>query len=443
MPLSRLRLRLGVWFAVAFLAGLFLLDLSLYGYLRLQASRRLNREVRARAEALSAAVLQEYLELPDSGLAAAAREALREWQGPTGAYVVLDSALVRVAALGPVDWVEATRQPGAIAGEWDVALGEEKSFRAVMVFHPGSPRFSVVAMGSAHGVEEYNEALALWLTVSALLVLLLGLGGGYVLSRRALAPIGELEEAIAGISPGSLGARLPVNTPADEIDRVRMQFNALLDRLEAAQAQNRKFLREAAHQIRTPLTLVMGEASLELQRAEGDGAAVLRRIQLAAEQMQRRVDDLFLLAEVQAGTVPPLDETVELDGLLLEVADAMRGRAHQLGRQLRFREVATAAVRGNRGLLREALLELIENAVRHGTPDAPVELGLVVEGGVRVVVASGGGPFVLTEVTSSTPEHGLGIPIVQWIAGVHGGHLESRHAAGTNEVSLVIPLSSR
>src|SRR6478752_1345676 len=107
MPLSRLRLRLGVWFAVAFLAGLFLLDLSLYGYLRIQSYRRLNREVRSQAEALSAAVLQEFHELPDSGLAAAAREAMREWQGPPGAYVVLDSSLERVAERGPADQLEA------------------------------------------------------------------------------------------------------------------------------------------------------------------------------------------------------------------------------------------------------------------------------------------------------------------------------------------------
>src|SRR6478609_3324175 len=403
MPLSRLRLRLGVWFAVAFLAGLLLLDLSLYGYLRVQADRRFDREVHARAVALTEAVLQEYHELPDLGLAAAAREALREWQGPPGAYVVLDSSGMALAESGPPEVIEGSRQVGAVTGEWDIDLGGERHFHEVMVLNAGSPRFSVAAIGSTHGMEEYNEAMAVWLTISAILVVLLGLGGGYVLSRRALAPIDALGDAIAGISPGSLRARLPVNTPADEIDRVRMQFNALLDRLETAQAQNRKFLREAAHQIRTPLTLVLGEASLELQRAEGDGAGVLRRIQLAAEQMQRRVDDLFLLAEAQSGSVPPLDEMVDLDGLLLEVADAMRGRAHQLGRQLAFREVAPATVRGNRGLLREVILELIENAVRHGTPGVAVEIGLSVAGEATVLIASGGDPFSLAGATPAEP----------------------------------------
>ena len=444
MRLSRLRLRLGVWFAVAFLAGLFLLDLSLYGHLRVQAYHRLNREANARAEALSAAVLQEFPELPDSGLAAAAREAMREWQGPTGAYVVLDSSLAPVAEVGPADWVEAARQPGAIAGEWDVSVGPETSFREVMVFHKEWPRFSAVAMVSAHGMEEYNEALVLWLAVSALLVLLLGLGGGYVLSRRALAPIAELEDAIAGISPGSLRARLPVNTPPDEIDRVRMQFNALLDRLEGAQAQNRKFLREAAHQIRTPLTLVMGEASLEVGRASGTSADALRRIGLAAEQMKRRVDDLFLLAEAQAGATEPLDEAVDLDGLLLEVADAMRGRAHQLGRQLQFGQVDQAVIRGSRGLLREAILELIENAVRHGAAGVPVELALRSAGEVALQVTSGGPPFHLgpdaAETVAAMADHGLGLPIVQWIARLHQGHVEVHSGGDRNVVTLLLPL---
>ena len=444
MSLSRLRLRLGAGFAAAYFVGLLALDLSLYGYLRIQSEQRLTRDLQGRGEALIEAVLQEYHDLPNAGLAGAAREAIHEWQAPPGAYSVLDSTGRPYAERGPGPWLTATHPTDLTRAHRNLRIGEEGFVREVMVQHNQAPRFMVTVTASARGLEEDNETLAWWLGASALLILLLGLGGGYILSRRALAPIDELGDAIAGISPASLRARLLVNSPADEVDRVRQQFNALLDRLETAQARNRKFLREAAHQIRTPLTLVMGEASLELPRAEGTSAGVLRRIQLAAEQMQRRVDDLFLLAEAQAGATPPLDGTVDLDGLLLEVADAMRGRAHQLGRQLAFGEVAPLTITGNRGLLREALLELVENAVRHGSPTVPVLLALQTGTEATLTITSGGAPFQLglpaDDPIGAESDHGLGLQIVQWIVRLHGGRLEVRPAPEHNEVVLFLPL---
>jgi signal transduction histidine kinase len=446
MSLSRLRLRLGAGFAVAYFVGLLALDLALYGYLRVQSEHRLTRDLQGRAEALIDAVLQEYHDLPAAGLDGAAREAIHEWQAPPGAYSVLDSTGRPYAERGPGPWLTATRPTDLTRAHRNLRVGGEGFVREVTVEHAAAPRFIVTVTASSHGLEEDNETLAWFLGTSAVLILLLGLAGGYLLSRRALAPIDALGDAIAGISPDSLRARLPVNTPADEVDRVRTQFNSLLDRLEGAQAQNRKFLREAAHQIRTPLTLVMGEASLELPRAEGTSAGVLRRIQLAAEQMQRRVDDLFLLAEAQAGAAPPLDEAVDLDGLLLEVADAMRGRAHQLGRQLAFGDVAPLTVAGNRGLLREALLELVENAVRHGSPSGPVELSLRTGAEAVLTVSSGGAPFAIAlppdDPLGVESDHGLGLQIVQWIARLHGGRLELRSDEGRNEVALVLPLGA-
>lgn len=440
MALSRLRLRIGAHFALAYLVGLLLLDLALYATLRLQGESRLTRDLEQRSGELMSAVELEYGEHPEAGIEAAGREALREWQGPPGAYAVLDSAARPIAERGAPAWLEASRWDGTTTGTRDLRLGKEQPVRQVVRLHAAEPRFSVMAMASSHGVEEANEALALWLGLSAVFVLLLGVGGGYFLSSRALAPIRELEDAIAGISPAALRERLPVNTPEDEVDRVRVRFNALLDRLEVAQAENRRFLREAAHQIRTPLTLVMGEASLELSRGEGPATEVLRRIQLAAEQMGRRVDDLFLLAEARAGARPEVDEVVELDGLLLEVADAMRGRVHQAGHTLVLGVVEPVQCRGNRWLLREALMELVENAVRHGAPASEIEMSLEQAERAQLTVRSHGAAFTVGEdAVDPRPEHGLGLQIVRWIAGLHGGQLGARHAGGINIVTLVLP----
>lgn len=428
MPLSRLRLRLTLRFAGAYLVGLLALDLALYGFLHQQAERRLTRGLTARAASLIAAVDQEFIDEPGTDLAGHAREVMREWKAPPGAYQILDT----------LDTPLATRDPGG----W-LALPDTLPLRLVTATSDSGPRFRVVVVGNAGAAAEDEESLAWWLGIGAAALLLLGLGGGYILSRGALAPIDALGASIAGISPTSLGARLAVAEPPDEVDQVRAQFNALLTRLEEAQSQNRRFLREAAHQIRTPLTLVMGEASLALSGGRTTDPEPLHRIQRAAEQMQRRVDDLFLLAEAQAGAAPALNQRVDLEELVLETADAMRARAHQLGRRLAYRELTPVFATGHQGLLREALLELLENAVRHGGAGAPIEIGL--EGGPapRILIASRGAPFSVDAPAESNSgemaHHGLGLTIVRWIVGLHRGTLLVTSRDGVNTVTLALP----
>jgi len=293
--------------------------------------------------------------------------------------------------------------------------------------------------------------LAWWLAVSSPVVLFLSLAGGYLLARRALAPIGQLAETMGRIAPDALDQRVRVNQPPDEVDRLAEQFNGLLARLQAAQARSRRFLRQAAHQIKTPLTLVLGEADLSLERPrEGDAhRQALKRIRIAAEQMRRRVDDLLLLAHAEAGDRPPLDEVVELDGLALECADLMRARARMLERQLELARVEGVAVRGSEDLLREALLELIENAARHGSSEAPISISAysVVGSAVLEVASSGSAaptppPRRALAPDDGSDERGLGLTIVGWIAFEHGGELNHRYDGGINHYFLVLPLMS-
>lgn len=441
MPVSRLRVAIAAWFAVAFLVGLGTLDLSLYAYLRVQADRRLTNQLATLGTDLIQAVQLELAEAPDSGLAYAATETLREWVAPPGAYLVLDSLGHTVAERGAPGWLEAARRVPLSIAVWDGSLGGKEPVRRLVVEGGHAPRFAVALLASSLQSEEETEALAWWLAISLPVVLLLGLGGGYLLSRRALRPIRDLQRAIAGITPDRLRERLPVQSPSDEVDGVRKQFNTLLERLEAAQEGNRRFLRQAAHQIRTPLTLVMGEASLALQGDAPPERNVLDRILRASEQMQRRVGDLFVLAEAQAGSPIPLDDVVDLEELALEVADAARARARQLEHPLMFGPVEPLVVRGNRALLREALLELLENALRHSDPGSTIVLEVHSDIGVSVV--SAGPAFDLPPAAPAGPsfegrDHGLGLSIVQWIAALHGGGLTLQVERGLNRVTLAL-----
>jgi signal transduction histidine kinase len=446
MRLSRLRLRLAAAFALAFAVGLGALAALSLGYLWRESNRRLSERLGTVARGVSAAVAREMHETPDSSFRYAAEQVAAEWPQNAGAFAIVGEAGEIVAAR------DSAREAVRVVRSW-ASRGQPRELdpasppdlrvvteRDTTVLPGGTrARWSVVAFGSTEGIERDTELLGESLAVAAPLILLVSLAFGYGLARRALQPVDGLREAISRIGPADLDRRLPVHVSPDEVDALAEQFNALLGRLDDAQRRNRGFVRETAHQIRTPLTLVLGEAAHELAGAGGDGAAraALARIQRAAEQMRRRVDELFLLAEAEAGETVRLEDDVELDGLALECTDLMRARAQALGRTLALGDVAPVVVRGNEHLLREALLELLENGCRHGAATAPVTTavradadGATIE--VRSAVDAG-------RTAVEAPGQGLGRAIVSWIAAAHDGRFSRRAEDGVEIAELHLP----
>ncbi|MFI5311360.1 MAG: HAMP domain-containing protein [Gemmatimonadales bacterium] len=454
MALSRLRLRLAAGFAVAFVLGLGALAAGTLGYLWSESTHRLDRRLGVVTEGVARNLARELNETPDSSLAFASNEVVREWPSNDDGFGIVDEHGAFVAGVN---------QRGAldpVLGAWGRAGGVSRlvvhqgseDYRVVAIpvasFHAKGHewKFGVVAFRSTQGIEGDTEELAGALAIAAPLVALLSLVAGYVLARRALRPVDTLTGSIAAIAPSDLSQRLAVAEPRDEIGTLAAEFNSLLERLDEAQRANRGFVRETAHQIRTPLTLVLGEAGHELASPESSAErmrATLARIRSAAEQMRRRVDELFLLAEAQAGERARLDDDVELDGLVLECTDLMRARASALGRSLAIGVAEQVTVRGNEALLKEAVLELLENGCRHGTPEAPVTVSARALGGQGVIdVESAGAAFTLPPPAAGrAPSQGLGVAIVRWIALTHGGELTLTRVGERNVVSLVVPVS--
>jgi signal transduction histidine kinase len=445
MPLSRIRLRLAGWFALAFVVGLLALSLTLFLYMRRQNEARFNRQLSLTAGQLLSAIRAEYAEAPNSGVAAATAAALEEWPDHPEAFAVYDAAGRRLGVTGPPLLANAlaAKLPAKLRSPIDVPGTAEHQIR-VAAAPVDDPLFHVLAASTTEPLHEDEEAFALWLLASVPTTIILSLVAGYILSSRALRPVGQLGEAIAGIRPEALDQRLPVSSRPDELDRLAAQFNGLLERLERAQAQNRRFLEEAAHQIRTPLTLVLGETDLALDRprTREAHAEALRRIRIAAGQMHRRVEELLFLARAEAGERAPLTERVELDGLALECADLMRARAQALGCKLELTRVDPTVVLGSEHLLREALLELLENACRHGSPTEPVRLSVLgAECEAVLEVVNPAGKEVSTEERRGTSGSGLGLQVVQWIASEHGGRLIHGHAHNQVISALHLPLA--
>ncbi len=475
---SRLRLRLAGGFALAFTVGLALMAAAGLGYLWRESTRRFDEHLAAVTVGLIVALDRELHETPDSSAQYVAGEVAAEWPDNGDAFLVVDDRGAIIARHGDGDSASAnllvTMSDGAAHratvdrdGADMRARMLDTTMQAVVAGTVRRIPMRIIAFGSTEGIESDTELLAVVLAVSAPIILLASLAAGYLLAGRALQPIRELSADISGVAPSDLSRRVARGDRTDEVGLLATEFDGLLARLEEAQHRNRQFVRETAHQIRTPLTLVLGEAGHALERADGrvsdaELRATLARIRTAAEQMRRRVDELFLLAEARSGEVVRLEELVELDELVLECTDLMRARASATGHSLAIDRADPVTVLGNSSLLQEALLELLENACRHGARTSPIAVSCTVdgEGHATLEVASDGDGFGATmgqgrraslEAAgrdASVPaaadggprmDGGIGLSIVQWVVQSHRGQVEVTRDGRRNLIRLLLP----
>ena len=464
MASSRLRLRLAAGFALAFAGGLSLLAVGALGYLWRESNRRLDQRLDAVTSGVAYAIRRETDETPDSSLAFAASEVVDEWPPNGDAFLIVAANDSTLAIVGPAADAARIRNAWRIAHQERIVLDSGGlDYRAVA--HPfaiasdslHTQPLTIIAFASTEGIESDTELLGVSLAIAAPLILLISLTAGYLMAHGALRPVTQLTSDIASIAPTDLSRRLPIDASRDEVSLLASEFNALLARLEHAQSRNRGFVREAAHQIRTPLTLVLGEAVHELSSpdpSETRMRATLGRIRTAAEHMRRRVDELFLLAEARTGEPVRLEDDVELDGLLLDCTDLMRSRAKTLGRALAIGQAEPIVVRANAPLLQEAMLELLENACRHGTGDGPVTVSCsLVDGAAAIDVTSSGNEFAAISDRDASAangsdgraNNGLGLAIVRWVAQSHRGTFSvtrvNEQGVLVNRARILLPLA--
>jgi two-component system OmpR family sensor kinase len=334
--------------------------------------------------------------------------------------------------------VRAQRDP--ILVDKDHVRGTDDPVRLLAMPGPGG----VVAVATA--VDDRDEALrslAAILAIGGPITLLLASLAGYGAAAAALRPVERMRRRAAAIQPGDAGARLPIPPAADEVGRLGATLNELLGRLEEAYARERAFVADASHELRTPLAILKSELELALRegRSREELQAALRSAAEETDRLASLAEDLLVLARVEDGRLPvrlaELDATEELARFGLPAAVP-----------------AGLTVRADPDRLRQALGNLVDNALRHG--GTPVELAAErADGHVELHVRDEGPGFppafidaAFERFTRADPARGrggagLGLAIVDVIARAHGGAAGVRNRpTGGADVWISLPCGS-
>ncbi len=277
------------------------------------------------------------------------------------------------------------------------------------------------------------------LCISAIPAALLGLGGGWWLMRRALAPVAALTAAAERVNDGSLRTQLPRTGSGDELDRLTEVFNQMTARLADSFQRIREFTLRASHELKTPLTVMRGglETTLREQSLSAEQRENLLGEIDEIDRLAKIVDGLTLLTKADAGLIALNDEPVALDDLVRDAAGDGEILAQPHGIHISIAQCDTATVRGDQHRLRQVLLNLTDNAVKYNEPGGTVTLALRRNGDTAELAIANTGPgippdqharlfepFFRGDTAHVIEGSGLGLTICRWIVTAHRGTIQ-------------------
>jgi signal transduction histidine kinase len=270
---------------------------------------------------------------------------------------------------------------------------------------------------------------------------------------RVLAPVEAIRREVDEISAAQLHRRVPQPKRDDEIGRLAATMNRMLERLESARNSQRRFVSDASHELRSPITTIRQHAEVALTHPDRTTASELGEVVLAEQQrMQRLVEDLLLLARADED-VPLAGEAVDLDDLAFEEGHRLRSTT---SKRVDTSGVNAARVQGDADALRRMLRNVGENAARHAS--GRVDITLVERGDQVVLTVDDDGPgipeserarvlqrFVRLDEARSRDEggSGLGLSIVDEVVRAHGGSVSiEQPPRGGARIQITLPVQA-
>jgi heavy metal sensor kinase len=444
-----IRVRLTAWY-VAFFSLLFVLfGLFLYGVLSNALESRLQESLSAQANTASVLLPDELVE--EKGDAPrAASEVVSEMRGSSIGILMDGRMLAGDSQLSGTIAAEVAGNPRDEIALSLPRLGAHGFRAAIRRLTQDGHTYLVIAAASLDFISA-DLALVRHILLLAipLLIALAGLGG-YWLTTRSLAPLGWMAEQARQITSSNLDRRLQIGNAADELIVLSASFNELLSRLDQTFDSMRRFVADASHELRTPISVIRGEADVALskERSPAEYRQALALVLDESRRLSRLVDDLLNLARADAGSVKLQVQEFYFNDLLSECCRGMQGLASARGIRLECRPGDDLSFHGDEELLRRLVINLLDNAIRYTPGGGTVSAALLAQGPQLRIQVSDTGVGIAADAVPHLFERfyradearsrqdggfGLGLAIVKWIAESHHGavNLASRPGAGT------------
>ncbi len=340
----------------------------------------------------------------------------------------------------------------------DVMLGGERFRARVLQGDVGGSTISIVTLQSVEAerllVEDIRKALFLVIPIA----LVIASFGGYFLARKSLAPVVAMSEKAARMGAQNLHERLPVLNPRDELGYLASTFNDLLERLTRSLEQQRRFMADASHELRSPVSIIRGEAEVALSqtRAPEEYRGSLAIALDEARRLSQIVDDLFTLARADAGQYPLRPRDFYLEELAVECVRAVRSMAAARGITLSYEPDAEMPIHGDEALVQRLMMNLLDNAIKYTSEGGKINVACQRAGSEYSLTVRDSGPGIPAEAQDkiferffrldpartqdrralgtaesaapATTGAGLGLAIARWIAEAHHGRLVLMHS---------------
>ena len=376
-------------------------------------------------------------------------EAVRERDATPGA---LDFGLQTIGGVRLAGRLAATRAPKG----WSTLSEDEgreapERTRILAADLPGGYRLLVG--DDLQRVEALDAVLFQRFALAFAALVLLGVAGGYGLARGVHRRIASITGTAEAIIDGDLTRRVRIRGAGDDLDRLAVSFNRMLDRIGALMENLRQVSNDIAHELRTPLTRLRSrlEAGQTLT-GEGEREEVLEAGLADLDAILSAFAALLRISQIEAGARRAAFRSTDLTGLARTVVEAFAPSAEDAGGSLTLEDEPPLVIDGDPELLTQMLVNLVENALRHAGVGAKVAVRCRRIDGAAVLAVIDNGPgvpqsqrarlfdrFHRLEASRSTPGSGLGLALVAAVARLHGGDASLHEAAPGLEARVTLP----
>ena len=302
---------------------------------------------------------------------------------------------------------------------------------------------------------QLREILVVLVLGLPLIVVLAGVGG-YMLARRALAPIDQLGAEARRITADRLHERLSVPNQKDEIGRLAAVINDTLARLELSFDQLRRFTADASHELRTPLAVMrgIGEMGLRGTRTPVEYKDAIGSMLEEVDRLARLVDTLLRLSRGDAGTVRLSLESVDLGRLAREVVSSLAILAEERQQRVNVDAAENIRVSADRLVLRDAITNVVDNAIKYSPAGSTIDVRVRGDGTDAAVSVADDGPGIPAEHRERIFDRfyridegrsrdmggaGLGLAIARWAVEANGGRIAVDSAERGSVFTIVLP----